>query len=459
MYVALTRARHRTVLWWVRVKDSEQSPLYRVLAGRRLDGSFEPKPRQPKDSEVEHRVQQLAALAPGCIAVERCSPAPSAPSNEATAFGSGNAGPPSPGEDPSTSTNAGETDTLTSATLLRTLDRSWRRTSYSGIVAGDLHAPDETVGSEPEHGGVLDEADTSAEPAAFSLLPPGEERELKDHRLPLGAMPGGTGVGTFVHRVLERLDFAAIDLEDHVESVLAEEWARRPVELDDPTVLVAGLVGAIRTPLGPLAQGLTLRQIQRADRLDEVAFELPLAGGDNPSGSIDIPEISRLFASHLDPAGPLRGYPERLASPALAGDVHGYLTGSLDLVFRTGARTGPRRYFVADYKTNRLGSANETLSAWNYRPEALDAAMQHAHYPLQAILYTVALHRYLRWRLAGYAPEENLGGVIYLFLRGMTGPDCPVVGGNPCGVFSWRPPVGLVLGLSDLFDRASMAVE
>jgi len=139
--------------------------------------------------------------------------------------------------------------------------------------------------------------------------------------------------------------------------------------------------------------------------------------------------------------------------------VHGYLTGSLDLVFRTGARVGPRRYFVADYKTNRLGGANDALSAWHYRPEALDAAMQHAHYPLQAILYTVALHRYLRWRLAGYAPEENLGGVIYLFLRGMTGPDCPVVGGNPCGVFSWRPPVGLVLGLSDLFDRASMAVE
>jgi exodeoxyribonuclease V beta subunit len=139
--------------------------------------------------------------------------------------------------------------------------------------------------------------------------------------------------------------------------------------------------------------------------------------------------------------------------------MHGYLTGSLDLVFRTGARTGPRRYFVADYKTNRLGSASEALSAWHYRPEALDAAMQHAHYPLQAILYTVALHRYLRWRVAGYAPEENLGGVIYLFLRGMTGPDCPVVGGNPSGVFSWRTPVGLVLGLSDLFDRTSMAVE
>ncbi len=454
MYVALTRARHRTILWWVRVKDSEQSPLFRVLAGRRLDGSFDPKPRQPKDSEVEQRVQHLAALAPGCISVERCSPATSAPSSVEPADVGLHAG-----EETSPSGNAGAADTLASATLSRTLDQLWRRTSYSGIIAGDLLAAGEAVGSEPEHGGVLDEPDTLAEPAGFPLVPSGDEHELKGHRLPLGSMAGGTGVGTFVHRVLERVDFAAVDLDAHIASVIAEDWARRPAELDDPTILAAGLVGAIRTPLGPLAPGLSLAQIGRADRLDEVVFELPLAGGDTPSGSIAIPEISRLFATHLDPAGPLRGYSERLAGPAVAGDVRGYLTGSLDLVFRTGAPTGPQRYFVADYKTNRLGSAGEELSAWDYRPEALDVAMQHAHYPLQAILYTVALHRYLRWRLAGYDPAVNLGGVIYLFLRGMTGPGCPVVGGNPCGVFSWHPPVSLVTGLSDLFDGASLAVE
>ena len=51
--------------------------------------------------------------------------------------------------------------------------------------------------------------------------------------------------------------------------------------------------------------------------------------------------------------------------------------------------------------------------------------MQHAHYVLQALLYTVALHRYLRWRLPGYDPERNLAGVLYLFLRGMVGPDTP----------------------------------
>jgi exodeoxyribonuclease V beta subunit len=79
--------------------------------------------------------------------------------------------------------------------------------------------------------------------------------------------------------------------------------------------------------------------------------------------------------------------------------------------------------------------------------------MQRMHYVLQALLYTVAAHRYLRWRLAGYDPAVHLAGVLYLFVRGMTGADTPVVDGVPCGVFAWRPPDALVLELSDLFDR------
>ena len=51
--------------------------------------------------------------------------------------------------------------------------------------------------------------------------------------------------------------------------------------------------------------------------------------------------------------------------------------------------------------------------------------MQHAHYPLQALFYVVALHRFLRWRLPGYDPDVHLAGVLYLFLRGMIGPDTP----------------------------------
>jgi exodeoxyribonuclease V beta subunit len=78
--------------------------------------------------------------------------------------------------------------------------------------------------------------------------------------------------------------------------------------------------------------------------------------------------------------------------------------------------------------------------------------MQRAHYGLQALLYTVALHRYLRWRLPSYEPGVHLGGVLYLFIRGMLGAATPVVAGHPCGVFSWKPPSALVVALDAVLE-------
>ena len=62
----------------------------------------------------------------------------------------------------------------------------------------------------------------------------------------------------------------------------------------------------------------------------------------------------------------------------------------------------------------------------------------------------VALHRYLRWRLPGYDPDRHLGGVLYLYLRGMCGPATPVTDGHPAGVFAWAPPAAFVTAVSDL---------
>jgi exodeoxyribonuclease V beta subunit len=83
--------------------------------------------------------------------------------------------------------------------------------------------------------------------------------------------------------------------------------------------------------------------------------------------------------------------------------------------------------------------------------------MARWHYGLQALLYTAALHRFLRWRLPGYDATRNLAGVLYLFLRGMTGPETPTVGGTPCGVFAWEPSKALVEELSDVLDRGGSA--
>jgi exodeoxyribonuclease V beta subunit len=155
---------------------------------------------------------------------------------------------------------------------------------------------------------------------------------------------------------------------------------------------------------------------------------------------------------HLPPDDPLAGYAARLADPLLRRTIRGFMTGSIDLVARTGDR-----YTVVDYKTNRLAAPGEELTAWHHRPAALAAEMERAHYGLQALLYSVALHRYLRWRLRGYEPERHLAGVRYLFLRGMTGPETPVVDGTACGVFAWRPSGVLVAALSDVLDRGASA--
>ena len=131
----------------------------------------------------------------------------------------------------------------------------------------------------------------------------------------------------------------------------------------------------------------------------------------------------------------------------LRQNVRGYLTGSLDLVVRLRNTDAPR-FAVIDYKTNWLAGPGEELTVDHYRPDALAAEMYRHHYALQALLYTVALHRYLRWRVPGYSVERNLAGVLYLFLRGM-------VGDPSHGVFAWKPPAALVEALSDALDQGA----
>ena len=197
---------------------------------------------------------------------------------------------------------------------------------------------------------------------------------------------------------------------------------------------------------------MRLCDLGRTDRLDELEFELPLAGGDSPSGELALSSLASLLRSSLPAGDPLRAYAERLEDPALRDVVRGYLTGSIDLVLRL---PGTSRFAIVDYKTNWLGPPDEPLTAWHHRPAALALEMARGHYGLQALLYTAALHRYLRWRLPGYSPDAHLAGVLYLFVRGMYGAATPVVDGSPSGVFAWRPPSALVVALSDLLDGST----
>ena len=434
-YVALTRARHQAVVWWAGSFDSRHSALSRLLFGRREDEDVPALGRfTPSDDDAQARLEQLAAKAPGCVSVERAAPGPVRRLRSS---------PAAPAQ-------------LAVATFDRGIDWQWRRTSYSDITAA-AHEP--LVTSEPEEAVVGDEhAPAAPLPAgagsgrpAPAVLDGGTDLDaaLLAVPSPLAGMPAGVHVGTFVHRLLQVADFAAPDLDAELFGRIVA--ARRPAEVGDPALVAAGLAAALRTPLGPLLGGRRLCDVTRADRLDELGFELPLAGGDATGGEgLQLDAIGALLREYLPAGDPLAGYAARLGDPALRSGARGYLTGSIDLVLRDG-----ERFAVVDYKTNHLAAPGQSLTAWHHRPAALVAEMERYHYGLQALLYTVALHRYLRWRLRGYDPDTHLAGVLYLFLRGMSGPDTPVVGTSPCGVFAWKPPAGLVAALSDVLDRGT----
>jgi exodeoxyribonuclease V beta subunit len=387
-YVALTRAQHQAVVWWAPSWNSRHSSLGRLLFARGDDGSIPAEGRMTPDDSVAW--ERFCALGSSCVEVERSQ-----------------LGLPLAWSGP-----VREPGSLAAARFERTLDRRWRRTSFTDITAA---ADEARVASEPEERVVTDEPVRAIVDGGGS---------------PLAAMPAGPEVGTFIHRVLEATDFAVPDLESELAGHVTDEWG-------DPAVVVAGLRAAIETPLGPQF-GFRLRDLVRADRLDELDFELPLVGGDAPRGRLALEAVADALSSA---DSPLAGYAERLRDPSLRDAVRGYLTGVIDLVARHDGR-----FFVLDYKSNRLPA---------YEPPALAAEMERAHYGLQALLYTVALHRYLRWRLPGYEPDAHLGGVGYLFLRGMIGADTPLDGGAPYGVFAWRPPGALVEALSDVLDRGA----
>ena len=392
-YVALTRARHQAVVWWATSFGSRESALGRLLFAP--DGSALATP--PSEQQVVARV----------AGARRQGARHASPSSAARA------GPAHAGRRPRPP--AAE---LGVRTFDRTLDSWWRRVV---VHRADRRTPRgrrrQRAGGGRDHRRA---APDRHRPVERRPDPP-HEPALRSVQLPLAAMPGGARVGSLVHAVLERVDFAAPDLAGTIAAELAERLAWSRVDVGPVDAVVDGLVAAIETPLGPLAGEARLRDVGRADRLDELGFELPLVGGDAPTADLTLTALADVLDAHVGAGDPLDGYATRLRDPLLRRRLRGFLNGSLDLVLRLVDGDGTPRFAVVDYKTNWLGVDGEELTAWHYRPDSLTVAMHHAHYPLQALFYVVALHRYLRWRLPGYRPEDHLAGVLYLFLRGMTG--------------------------------------
>ncbi len=408
LYVAMTRAVSRLILWWAPSTQTDRGPLHRLLLCPDPQ-AVPPVLALPTDDDA---LASLRALATGAVKLELVTGAPSR-----------DRAPAVPQADPKA---------LRAADFGRAVDLEWRRLSYSWLTR-DVHEAAASVTSESEQDVKDDETDEVREEPADLTDP------LHAVASPMADLPGGTSFGTLVHTVLEKADLTAPDLLTELTRHVAEQ-VQRSGSGYDVAELAAALVPAVSTPLGPLADHLPLKAFAPSDQLTELDFELPLAGGDDPHTRVRLGTVGALLRSHLEAGDPVLAYAALVEAPALANQsLRGYLAGSIDVVLRVG-----RRYVVVDHKTNRLAGRDVALTAWHYRRAALDRAMLEAHYPLQALLYSVAVHRYLRWRQPAYDPEQHLGGVLYLFLRGMCGD------GVVAGVWDWKPPASLVLALSDL---------
>jgi len=285
---------------------------------------------------------------------------------------------------------------LSSKAIARKLRDEWRVTSYSGL---QQHSHSATLELLPR----LD-VDAAGEAQSQQIA------QLTPHTFPRGAAPG-----TFLHGLFENLDFTQpVD-----EAWLSEQLAGQGHDLAWLPVIKQWLENVLTTPLNET--GVSLSQLPAESRQVELQFYLPIRQ------MLSAERLDRL-AHHYDPLS--AGCP-----PLNFQQVQGMLKGFIDLVF-----CWQGKYYLLDYKSNWLGESGE-----HYTPEAMAEAMRAHRYDLQYQLYTLALHRYLRHRLADYDYQRHFGGVIYLFLRGVDGT------ARENGIFRTCPEAAFVHSLDALF--------
>jgi len=238
------------------------------------------------------------------------------------------------------------------------------------------------------------------------------------HQFPRGPEPG-----TFLHGLLEWAADKGFDtvadnrelVSDHLQQLCKrrgwEPWAE---------MLTSWLQGLLKTPfLLPEDQGqVSLANLEACSYQSELEF---------------------LFAAHqvdtrvLDAAVTACIMPGNDRPQLRPVNVNGMLKGFIDLTF-----CHQRRYYVMDYKSNYLGEDERAYGA-----DAMACAMREHRYDLQYVLYTLALHRQLKARLPDYDYQRDMGGAVYLFLRGVTS--------DGQGIYVDSPPWPLIERLDDYF--------
>ena len=266
--------------------------------------------------------------------------------------------------------------TLSVNKVTANIERNWRATSFSALSFkkhSDQLAPGR---SDEDH-----------EKDEFAV----QEDELPSpYSFPKGAKPGSC-----LHEIFEQIDFISpivhpTNTEQNLSEVVKRSLEKYHIGEQWREVAEKWVLDVLACPLDNSL--LSLGVLTPNDCLVEMEFNLPLE-------SLSAPKLNEMLIKHF-------GFTQ---SKLEFSQVKGLLKGFVDLIF-----CYQGKYYILDYKSNYLGSTPA-----DYESDMLEQAMSSHQYHLQYLIYTVALHRLLKQRIADYSIETHLGGVYYTFLRGM----------------------------------------
>lgn len=321
----------------------------------------------------------------------------------------------------------------------RQLAQHWWSASFSALTRGLSHPAavglaslqDEKLGDAQWDAGRADEGAAAADPERDPL----SDADLLSAEPGYNIFPAGSQAGTLLHELLEWQavhGWPAAHSNEEAQSDASGDANRPASELAAAWMALLGRLGnnlnltlehsallqrwipeiiGSNMPLahtGNRSSAIHLYSIKVSDMWPEMAFTLPVK-------ALASQRLDRLTQQYLWPGSPRAALPQQA--------IQGMLTGFIDLLF---CHQG--RYFVLDYKSNRLPG---------YSATQMQQAMLTHRYDLQAALYVLALHRLLRSRLGpSYDYNIHVGGALYLFLRGVDQP-----GG---GLLQILPPRALI---------------
>lgn len=404
LYVALTRAKRRCFLYTGRVVDGRRKGLAPLLSpaawllhvGDEAKGSADPIDSAMKELEqlsaegMAMELQELAMRSAGAIGFRRLLP------ESLQGLPVGNPAEPSPEAWPRYACRAFEGK----------IDTEWRVASFTSFSRNRKAAPE------------LPDRDEMPSPAAAPTEQPVDGTGIF-------AFDRGARAGILMHSLFEQLDFSAASPQK-VDELVGRELERQGFDRKWQPCLTGMVMEVLSASISSPSGSFCLGELRPGSWATELEFHIPLKRVTSPS-------LAAFFAQHG--AVPAGADLLQLAGALDFRPAAGVLMGFMDMVFEADGK-----YWLIDWKSNHLGNTPDA-----YHQDALNAAMDEHLYRLQYLLYTVALDRYLAMRIPGYSYAERFGGIIYIFLRGVSSAN-----GDSTGIFRDRPPETLIRGLDDL---------